>query len=150
MLSAKEPHSFLGVDMNGCASIINTIGNNNTCIVLRGGNKGKNIDLNIFNDIELILTQHELNKNIIIDVSHDNTLINNKKNYKEQIINIENIIEYWKNNINSIKGVMIESFINEGNQSINDTPLKYGISVTDGCIDLDTTYNMLEKLNNIL
>jgi 3-deoxy-7-phosphoheptulonate synthase len=45
---------------------------------------------------------------------------------------------------------MIESFINEGKQSINDKPLKYGISITDGCINLETTHNILEKMNNIL
>lgn len=150
ILSAKEPHSFLGIDMNGCASMVNTIGNNNTCIVLRGGNKGKNIDYETINNVELTLRKNNLENNIIIDISHDNTLINNIKNYKEQINNIDKIIEFWINNQECIKGIMIESFINEGKQSINDKPLKYGISITDGCINLETTHNILEKMNNIL
>ena len=150
ILSAKEPHSFLGIDMNGCASIVNTLGNNNTSIVLRGGNKGHNMDEDTINYVETILKENNLNNNIIIDISHDNTLINNSKNYKEQINNIDKIIHFWNNDIHSIKGIMIESFINDGKQSINDKPLKYGISITDGCINLENTYNILDKMNNII
>ena len=69
---------------------------------------------------------------------------------KHYFENIDKIIEFWTNNQECIKGIMIESFINEGKQSINDKPLKYGISITDGCINLETTHNILEKMNNIL
>ena len=150
ILSAKECHSFFGIDINGCASIINTIGNVNTTIVLRGGCRTNNINIETLNNVELLLEKNDLNKNVIIDVSHDNTLMDNKKDYKKQINNIDTIIDYWQNNIQIIKGVMIESFINEGNQSIENKPLKYGISITDGCLDLSNTINLLDKMNNIL
>jgi len=150
ILSAKESHSFFGIDINGCASIINTLGNDNTHIVLRGGCKNNNINTETFDNVELLLKTNELNKTILIDVSHDNTLKDKKKDYTEQINNINKIITYWKDNIEIIKGVMIESFINEGKQSINDKPLKYGISITDGCINLSNTIILLDKMNNIL
>jgi 3-deoxy-7-phosphoheptulonate synthase len=150
ILSTKESHSFFGIDINGNASIINTLGNINTSIILRGGCKNNNINEETFNNVELLLKQNNLNKTIIIDVSHDNTLKNKTKDYKEQVNNINKIIDYWKNNIEIIKGIMIESFINEGKQSIEDKPLKYGISITDGCINLSNTIILLDKMNNIL
>lgn len=149
MLSCKNNHSFLGIDMNGQASIINTNGNKNTFIILRGSNKKTNID-----DENLSLTIDLLHKNklnsrsIIIDVSHDNTLNDiGKKDYKLQMNNIDLIINKYKGYLPYIKGFMIESFINEGKQDINTKPLKRGISVTDGCINLEDTDKILKKLN---
>ena len=74
MLSAKNAHSFLGIDMNGNASIVNTTGNNNTCLVLRGGNGKKNLYLDNILDVVKKLDIMKCNKNIIIDVSHDNSI----------------------------------------------------------------------------
>ena len=85
-----------------------------------------------------------------MDVSHDNTLFENKKNYKKQINNIELILSMWTSDYHTICGIMIESNINEGKQSINDKPLKYGISITDGCINIEDTYNILSNINNKL
>ena len=85
-----------------------------------------------------------------MDVSHDNTLFENKKNYKKQINNIELILSMWTSDYHTICGIMIESDINEGKQSINDKPLKYGISITDGCINIEDTYNILSNIDNTL
>ena len=149
MLSCKEPHSFLGIDMNGCASIINTNGNKYTCIVLRGDCvNGSNFHKYDIDKTTELLEINGLNKGIIIDASHDNTLINMKKDYMKQISNVKNIAENWAEN--SIVGVMIESNINEGKQSIEDKPLKKGISITDGCINLEDTYKLLNFMNNSL
>ena len=146
MLSSKEPHSFLGIDMNGCASIVNTVGNKNSCVVLRGDSKnGINFDKQNIEITENLLDKNNLNKSIIIDVSHDNTLIEGKKNYKTQIKNIDTVIDLW--NLYNIKGVMIESNINEGKQSINDKPLIYGVSITDGCLNINDTTYLLDKMN---
>jgi len=146
MLSSKEPHSFLGIDMNGCASIVNTVGNKNSCVILRGDSKnGINFDKQNIEITEKLLDKNNLNKSIIIDVSHDNTLIEGKKNYKTQIKNIDTVIDLW--NLYNIKGVMIESNINEGKQSINDKPLIYGVSITDGCLNINDTTYLLDKMN---
>ena len=150
MLSSKEPHSFLGVDINGCASIINTNGNKNTCIVLRGDCvNGSNFNTFDINETTSLLEKNNLNKGIIIDMSHDNTFCDGKKNYKKQIENCEYISNEWKINKNII-GLMIESNINEGKQNIENKPLEYGISITDGCINLEDTIIILDKLNNSL
>ena len=151
MLASQESHSFLGVDNNGKASIVNTNGNKNTCIVLRGDCiNGMNFDKDNIKITDNLLKNKNLNNKIIVDVSHDNTLIENKKNYKQQINNIQLIINMWENKENYICGIMIESNINEGKQSINDKPLKYGISITDACINIEDTYNILNKINNTL
>jgi len=144
MLSSKNPHSFLGIDINGNASIVNTTGNNNTCLVLRGGDGKKNLYLDNILDVVKKLNIMECNKNIIIDVSHDNSIKEGKKDYKEQINNI-NIINNFINKTENIKGIMIESNINEGKQNISDN-LKYGVSITDGCINLNDTFECLKML----
>lgn len=150
MLSCKEPHSFLGVDINGCASIINTNGNKNTCIVLRGDCiNGNNFNTSNIVETKLLLEKNNLNKSIIIDTSHDNTLCDGKKNFKKQIDNCKYISNEWKINQN-IVGLMIESNINEGKQNIEKKPLEYGISITDGCINLEDTINILGELNSSL
>lgn len=149
MLSSREKHSFLGIDINGCASIIHTNGNKNNGIILRGSDTSDNINEDILNKTNKLLEKNKLNKCIIIDVSHGNTLINNKKDYKKQLDNINKIIELNKN-FKYIKGIMIESNINEGKQNINDIPLKHGISITDGCINLQDSEKILIKINNII
>ena len=95
-----------------------------------------------------MLNEKNLNESIIVDVSHDNTLIDNNKNYKEQINNVEIILNMWNSDQHIICGIMIESNINENKQSINNKPLKYGISITDGCINIEDTYDLLNNINN--
>lgn len=150
MLASQEKQSFLGVNINGRASIVNTNGNKNTCIVLRGDCiKGCNFDNENINITKTMLKEKDLNESIIVDVSHDNSMIENKKSYKKQINNVELILNMWNSNQHTICGIMIESNINEYKQSINDKPLKYGISITDGCINIEDTYNLLNNINII-
>ena len=150
MLSARHAHSFLGIDMNGCASIVNTSGNENTCIVLRGGGGVSNLNASEVLNTVAKLESNNCNKSIIFDLSHDNTLIDGKKDYKQQIANVDILLKYWNNHwqyrFENVKGVMIESNINEGKQCISDN-LKYGVSITDGCISLDDTYECLKKID---
>ena len=151
MLASQEKHSFLGVNINGKASIVNTYGNKNTCIVLRGDCiNGINFDLDNIRITQQMLDNKNLNRRIIVDISHDNTLIDNTKNYKEQINNVNLILDMWINQNKNICGIMLESNINEGKQSINDKPLQYGISITDGCINIEDTYRLLDTINTIL
>lgn len=140
--SASVPHSFLSIDENGKVSIVHTTGNQNTGIVLRGSNKsGSNI------------TSENLKKysNVIIDLSHDNTLVNGKKNYLAQIDNIDVIVQIIKENTllqKNLDGIMIESNLKPGNQPITDN-LEYGISITDKCLDLTDTELLVQKCNFI-
>lgn len=139
--SAAVSHSFLSVDENGKVSIVHTKGNQNTGIVLRGSNKtGSNIMYNNINK----------HSNIIIDLSHDNTLKDGKKDFKEQINNVDVILQLLKNNTilnNNLDGIMIESNIKSGNQPIT-SHLEYGISITDKCLDLIDTEQIFQKCDN--
>ena len=147
MISASDTHSFLGIDINGKASIIHTNGNKNTAIILRGSTSEDNINIKTLEYTTEALNKNNLNNNIIIDLSHGNTLENGKKNYKKQIDNINSILLLKKQFVN-ISGLMIESNINEDNQNINNKPLKYGVSVTDKCINIIDTDNIFKLLNS--
>ena len=147
MISAGDTHSFLGIDINGKASIIHTNGNKNTAIILRGSTLEDNINTKTLEYTTEVLNKNNLNNNIIIDLSHGNTLDAGKKNYKKQIDNVNSILLLKKKFIN-IKKLMIESNINEDNQNINNKPLKYGVSVTDKCININDTNNIFMLLNN--
>lgn len=146
ILSAKYPHCFMGITDTGEPAICRTKGNVDCHLILRGGNSGPN-----YNSESIILTGNileskNINPKIVVDCSHGNS----GKDYRKQPIVLNNIIEQKVNGNKSIVGVMIESNINEGKQKISEN-LKKGVSVTDSCISINTTYNILKvaysKLN---
>ncbi|QJC36661.1 3-deoxy-7-phosphoheptulonate synthase [Enterobacteriaceae endosymbiont of Donacia simplex] len=145
-------HHFMSIDKNGKICIIDTKGNKNCHLILRGGQKPNYYKSDIIK-CEKYLLKLKLKPKIMIDCSHGNS----NKDFKKQILVINSIISQIKEGNNSIMGIMIESYINEGNQilSINNyKKLKYGISITDGCISLQTTktilYKISDELNSIL
>lgn len=150
--SAEKPHRFLGINGKGEASVIKTKGNPYTHMVLRGGSKGPNYDAKSIAECEAALEKCGLSKNIMVDCSHANS----SKKPELQPAVVADVTEQIKDGNKSIVGLMIESNINAGNQSIpaNLADLAYGVSVTDGCIDFDTTANslrqMAERLKEIL
>tara|TARA_Y100000768_G_scaffold96675_2_gene70419 strand:- start:3488 stop:4519 length:1032 start_codon:yes stop_codon:yes gene_type:complete len=148
ILSAKNPHTFMGVDINGSACIVTTNGNNSLCVVLRGDCvNGSNIKECIMEDIVNKIEEKNINNNIIVDVSHDNTLVNGKKDYRRQIDNIKYLKNCWDNNkYENVIGIMIESNLKEGKQNISNN-IEYGVSITDGCIDFESTQMLLNLLN---
>jgi 3-deoxy-7-phosphoheptulonate synthase len=142
IISASKPHIFLGCNKNGKISKVTTKGNVNCHIILRGGSDGPNFSTDNIEKTENILKNFNLNKKIMIDCSHGNS----NKNFKNQINVVNSVAEQISNGNKSIFGVMIESNINEGNQDISDN-LKYGVSITDGCVNLETTIQMLDILS---
>ena len=143
LLSSRYPHTFLGINLENNSSIIKTKGNKNTHIILRGGTTGTNYDSISISNVTDLLIKQNLNPSIIVDCSHANS----NKNFRNQPFVAENVgIQILGGNTN-IKGVMIESNINEGKQEISNN-MKYGISVTDGCISLSTTDLVLSNLSN--
>ena len=137
--SAKSEHVFLGVNQNSKAAIVKTKGNSNCHIILRGGKNEPNYyEKNILDTCELLKSKNHIGR-VMIDCSHGNS----RKIFKNQIKVLENIIIQLKNN--NIFGIMIESNINEGKQSISEN-LKYGVSVTDGCLGLVDTEICLNML----
>ena len=133
-------------------AVIHTKGNPYTHIVLRGGSKGTNYDSVHIELTEQALEKAAVAKNIMIDCSHANS----SKKPELQPNVMDDISNQILGGNQSIVGLMIESNINEGNQSIpaDLSELKYGVSVTDGCINWDTTAKALramrEKLKDTL
>ena len=152
LLSVSSPHSFLGIDQRGQVAIIRTRGNRYGHIVLRGGAKGPNYDSVTIALVEKELTKHKLPANIVIDCSHANS----NKDPALQPLVMNDVAHQIMEGNQSIVGVMLESNIGAGNQSIpaDLSQLKYGVSVTDACIDWPTTEALLretrDKLKSVL
>ncbi len=139
--SAINPHSFLGTDKRGKISIVHTKGNKYCHLILRGGKKQGNYIPNYKKEdierAEELLEKENLSKNIIIDCSHGNS----KKDYKKQPYIFNNIIKQMQNNPN-IKGLMLESNLNSGNQKLKQE-LVCGVSITDKCISWNQTQKLI-------
>lgn len=150
--SVSSPHRFLGIDQCGQVSIVTTKGNQYGHVVLRGGNGKPNYDSVSVALCEQELLKNKITPNIMIDCSHANS----NKDPALQPLVLENITNQIVDGNNSISSLMIESHLGWGNQPIGDdiSQLKYGVSITDACIDWDTTEkalrNMRDKLKDVL
>ena len=142
--SVSEPHRFLGINHEGAVSVIHTRGNRHAHIVLRGGGGTTNYDSKHVSVCEQQLLKAGIPANIMIDCSHANS--NKDHNLQRQVM--ENAANQISNGNKSIIGFMVESNINAGNQSIPDdlNDLQYGVSVTDKCVDWETTEIMIRGL----
>lgn len=133
---------------------VETKGNPHAHLVLRGSNHGPNFSNSHLDEVKKYMDEQNIkNPAIIIDTSHDNCLINGKKNHLLQVNNIFEILDNIKNRPDLsklVKGFMVESFIKEGNQPINlknpeNTDLD-GLSITDPCLNWEKTEEMVLKL----
>ncbi len=141
MAAACRPHSFLGINNDGKSSIVQTSGNPDVHIVLRGGNDAPNYHADDISSTTELLKKNNLPAAVMVDCSHANSY----KDHNKQVDVLNDIMIQVKDNPGSITGVMIESNLEAGNQSIpeNLKDLKYGVSVTDKCVDWKTTEKML-------
>ncbi|MBO6850553.1 MAG: 3-deoxy-7-phosphoheptulonate synthase [Marinobacter sp.] len=152
MKSVSHPHSFLGIDQKGQVAVIRTKGNNYGHVVLRGGGGKPNYDSVSVALCEQALDKAGLRKSIMVDCSHANS----SKDPAIQPLVMQDISHQILEGNQSIQGLMVESNISWGNQSIpeNLEDLKYGVSVTDACIDWPTTEkairDMRDKLKDVL
>ena len=140
--AANHSHVFLGATKEADIAMLKTAGNIDTHIILRGG-KTPNYDKDSVENTLIALREAEVNESIMIDASHGNS----QKKFKEQIPVIDSISNQIIEGNKNIKGIMIESHLNEGNQKISDN-LKYGQSITDACMGWEDTIKCLENLNN--
>ncbi|MDB9754028.1 3-deoxy-7-phosphoheptulonate synthase [Oceanospirillaceae bacterium] len=142
--SMASSHSFLGINPHGQVSITRTTGNQYGHVVLRGGGGKPNYDAANIAMCEQALKKDGLSGNIMVDCSHANS----SKDPANQTLVMEDITQQINAGNDSIVGLMIESNINWGNQSIPDnlSDLQYGVSVTDACIDWDTTQTSMREL----
>lgn len=148
MKSVTQGHAFLGINPDGQVAITKTTGNQYGHVVLRGGGGKPNYDSVSIALCEQALDKAGLSKNIVVDCSHANS----NKDHNVQPLVLDDIAHQIKDGNQSICGVMLESNINEGNQSIPETlaDLKYGVSITDACINWETTEKSLIKMAETL
>ena len=139
--AANHSHVFLGATKESDIAMLKTAGNNDVHIILRGG-KLPNYDKESVESTLTALKEAEVNESIMIDASHGNS----QKKFKQQIPVIQSISEQIAEGNENIKGVMIESHLNEGNQKIGDS-LNYGQSITDACMGWEDTISCLNMLN---
>jgi 3-deoxy-7-phosphoheptulonate synthase len=146
MQSVSAPHRFLGINHQGEVAVIHTRGNAHAHIVLRGGGGRTNFDASSVAECEHRLLKADLPANIMIDCSHANS----SKDHERQKLVMEDVAHQISEGNNSIIGFMVESHINSGNQKVpvNLSELKYGVSITDACVDWETTEKMIRKLRN--
>ncbi|MCB1775993.1 MAG: 3-deoxy-7-phosphoheptulonate synthase [Candidatus Competibacteraceae bacterium] len=140
--SAARPHSFLGINPQGQSAIIRTLGNRYGHVVLRGGDR-PNYDSVSIALCEKALREKKLPVNMVIDCSHANAF----KDPAMQPLVMRDCTHQIMEGNQSIVGLMIESNLEWGNQSIpaDRSQLKYGVSVTDACVDWETTEKMMRE-----
>jgi len=146
--AAAQPQTFLGIGLNGAASAIVTRGNPDCHIVLRGGATGPNYSPAHITLTEQLLAKAGLPKSILVDCSHDNSA--KKPELQPEVM--QALLSQVAAGNTSIMGAMVESNLGAGNQSFPQplNQLKYGVSITDGCIDWATTEKMVREIHAAL
>lgn len=141
LAAVAAPHNFVSINPDGMVSIVRTVGNKDTHIILRGG-KGPNYEAEYISQYEERLEKAGLRKSIMVDCSHANS---GKKAANQKVV-LHNVAQQIKDGNTSIIGVMIESNLKSGKQNIPKdlSTLKYGVSVTDECIGWEDTETILE------
>jgi len=146
--SVRRPHHFLGITQQGQSAVFRTRGNAYAHVVLRGGGGRPNYD-----SVSIALCEQQLAKaglpvNVVVDCSHGNS----SKDHTLQPLVAENCVNQILEGNDSIVGLMLESHLHAGNQAIpaDRSQLRYGVSVTDACIDWETTERLLLGLHGKL
>jgi len=141
MLSAAQPHAFLGINGDGQVALTQTRGNAFGHLILRGG-AVPNYDSVAVAQAEAALKAAKLPVNIVVDCSHANS----RKNHALQTLVLKDVVHQIADGNRSIKGVMLESNLFEGNQKLaRPQDLRYGVSITDACLGWDSTAASLRE-----
>ena len=139
--SAEHPHRHFGIDALGHPAIVETLGNPDTHLVLRGGHKGPNYDAASVEQARRGLAKAGIAARIMVDCSHANS---GKDPLKQPAV-FDDVLRQRLDGDRSLVGVMIESHLFDGCQALGKGPLEYGVSITDGCLGWDGTEAMLRK-----
>jgi 3-deoxy-7-phosphoheptulonate synthase len=141
--AASVPHAFAGIDDDGRSAIMHTSGNGDGHIILRGGRNRPNYDAEGVAEALSLLRRARLPERLVIDASHDNS----RKDPSRQPEVLGDVARQIAAGDEAIVGVMLESFLVAGRQELGSADaLTYGQSITDGCIDWDTTVEVLDQL----
>jgi 3-deoxy-7-phosphoheptulonate synthase len=141
LFAARSPHSFLGIDPDGKTCIINTKGNPWGHVILRGGRSGPNYSAEHLQATAARLKETGLSPNLVVDCSHANS----NKDYRQQNVPWNDVIGQRVAGNTTIVGMMLESNLFPDTQKLsgNLADLKYGVSITDGCIGWDETESLI-------
>jgi 3-deoxy-7-phosphoheptulonate synthase len=142
-ISAAAPHSFLGITQDGQGAVVKTSGNADGFVILRGSRLGPNFDDQSVTKTLDIMRSSKLAPAVMIDCSHANS----GSDYKKQRAVWQAGLAMRRAGIPQMIGMMIESNLSEGKQSLGSdlSALTYGVSVTDGCVGWNETVAMLEE-----
>ena len=148
MKAARAPHCFLGIDHHGRTCVVSTRGNAYGHLILRGGRNGPNYHAESIAEASALLKAASLPPRLVVDCSHANS----SKDYRRQPEVWNDVISQRAACNTDIVGLMLESNLREGAQSLGSNPstLEYGVSITDGCISLDSTAQLLRDAHKIL
>jgi len=143
MKAAGATHQFLGIDHDGKTCVMSTRGNELGHMILRGGRNGPNYDAENITEASRLLHEAKLPPGLMVDCSHANS----SKDYRNQPKVWNDVIRQRAAGNESIVGLMLESNLVEGQQALGDDPstLKYGVSITDGCISIEETADLLRS-----
>lgn len=148
MQAARAPHSFLGIDQDGFSAIVRTKGNPFGHVVLRGGRARTNYDATSIAEAVAALEKAGQPPALMVDCSHANS---NKQHAQQEEI-AKNVVAQRAGGNKALIGLMVESYLEEGNQSLPDdlAQLKYGVSITDACVNWPTTERILRHAHQQL
>ena len=141
--ASASGHTFFGVTHNGVAAVVTTAGNPDTHVILRGGRTGPNYEASHTAKALDLIAAAGLPRRLMVDASHGNS----GKDHRRQPVVAGSIAEQVAAGEHGLTGVMLESFLREGKQEPGPPPtLTYGQSVTDACMDFETTAAVLRDL----
>ncbi|NMO02363.1 3-deoxy-7-phosphoheptulonate synthase [Gordonia sp. TBRC 11910] len=140
--AAAAQHVFFGVDDFGKGAVVETAGNEDCHVILRGGTAGPNYDAESIAEAVAVIAKTSLPQRVMVDCSHANS----GKDHVRQAVVAGEIADLLASGNTSISGVMLESFLEAGAQSPDAQPLVYGKSVTDKCMDWAATTVVLARL----
>jgi 3-deoxy-7-phosphoheptulonate synthase len=143
MIAARQPHYFVGINVDGATSIIKTRGNPDRHLILRGGGGKPNYGSEDVAAAEAAVASEGIARPIMVDCSHDNS----GKDYRRQVPVAREVLRQFLEGRHSILGLMLESNLNAGNQSWQPgSPVAYGTSITDACLGWGETEALLYEL----
>jgi 3-deoxy-7-phosphoheptulonate synthase len=143
MISARHPHNFLGIDANGAVAVIQTQGNPDRHIVLRGGDRQANYDAAAVAGAAELVAGEGIARPLMVDCSHGNS----SKDHRKQAAACRAVLEQVRAGERRVMGIMLESNLHPGRQDwMPDQPLARGVSITDACIGWEETETLLYEL----
>jgi 3-deoxy-7-phosphoheptulonate synthase len=143
MISARHPHTFLGISADGATAMIKTGGNPDRHVVLRGGGSGPNYSpADVARAVEMVAGEG-LARPVMIDCSHGNS----NKDYTRQPAVCREVLSQLGATEGAIMGLLVESNLQPGRQDwVAGTDLRYGVSITDACIGWEETEKLLGEI----